>query len=81
MGNTELMPAYPAKCPSCSKQEGLPTGATVGAAHGVVVVDLRCRACHAQWTEQLPKAGPAKVNGDRRPPLERDGRQRSILKR
>ena len=55
MSNSEPMPAYPAKCPSCGEQEGLPIGATVGAAHGVVIVDLRCRACLAKWTEELPK--------------------------
>ena len=78
MGTTELMPAYPATCPSCGKVEGLPIGATVGAAHGAVIVDLRCRACHSQWTEQLPKANPAKINGDRQ---GRNLELRSLTKR
>ena len=65
MSRSEPMPAYPAQCPSCGEHEGLPIGATVGATHGVVVVDLRCRACLAKWTEQLPKLTPARVNGDR----------------
>jgi len=61
MSTSEPMPAYPAKCPSCGEQEGLPIGATVGAAHGVVIVDLRCRACLAKWTEELPKPNPARA--------------------
>ena len=61
MSSSEPMPAYPAKCPSCGEHEGLPVGATVGASHGGVIVDLRCRACLAKWTEQLPKANPARV--------------------
>ena len=66
MSSSEPMPAYPARCPACGEHEGLPIGATVGAAHGVVIVDLRCRACLAKWTEELPKPNPARVNGDRR---------------
>ena len=80
MGTTEPMPAYPAQCPSCGKQEGLPIGATVGAAHGAVIVDMRCRACRAQWTDQLPKSNPAKVN-EQRPPAKRAGLLRSFVKR
>jgi hypothetical protein len=66
MASSEPAPVYPAKCPSCGENEGLPIGATVGATHGAVIVDLRCRACLERWTEELPKPTPARVNGDRR---------------
>jgi hypothetical protein len=73
MRTTELMPAYPATCPSCGKQEGLPIGATVGAAHGAVIVDVRCRACQSHWAEQLPKPSPAKANNERPQLVRRNG--------
>lgn len=71
MSRSEPMPAYPAKCPSCGENEGLPIGATVGATHGAVIVDLRCRACLAKWTEELPKPTPARVNGERQRSAQR----------
>ena len=63
---------FPALCPSCGQQEGIPIGATVGSAHGSIVVDLRCRACRTTWTEQLPKPTAVKANGSplREPEVE-----------
>jgi hypothetical protein len=55
---TSSTPPYPVTCPNCGKRDGIPTRASVGSMHGGVVVDLRCRACTAAWTEQLPNTQP-----------------------
>ena len=65
MASSEPLPAFPSQCPSCGEFEGVPIGATVGATHGAVIVDLRCRACLAKWTEELPKLNRAKVLAER----------------
>lgn len=53
---------FPACCPKCEAAEGWPVKAQT--APGKMVVDMRCRACSHEWSEDMP-ATPLEAPAER----------------
>ena len=52
---------YPAACRECTKSEGWPVRAQTVVQLTAIRVDVRCRACGHQWTEDLMDPKPLEI--------------------
>lgn len=76
-----MLQSFPAACRECRLKEGWPVRAITMVQLNGIRVDLRCRACGHQWTEDLvqatcPDSGRDAIDGTlllRRKPQRRKG--------